>query len=70
MLSVLLLVNDSELDDARGSIDCDAKRDLVQERVVMTGREGKRKVEKYLEEENVMRGRRGENTAKNLFKTA
>jgi hypothetical protein len=48
MLSVLLLVNDSELDeldDARGSIGCDAKRDLTQERVVMTGREGKGKWE-------------------------
>jgi hypothetical protein len=43
MLSVLLLVNDSELDDARGSIDCDAKRGPAQERVVMTGREGKGK---------------------------
>lgn len=70
MLSVLLLVNDSELDDAGGSIDCDVVRSRFQERVVVTGREGREgKGKKYFEEEeNVMRRRRGENTAKTYLK--
>jgi len=74
MLSVLLLVKDSELDDTRASsIDmrCEEKRSQREgSDGRRKGREGKgRESEKYLEEEeNVMRRRRGENTAKTYLK--